>query len=253
MKKIINDLKIEYCDEGSGPTILFLHGWGSNKQSFNFLARKLKKEHRVVRMDLPGFGKSQIPPKNWFLDDYINLVKEFIEKLDLEIDTLIGHSFGGRIIIKGNSEKILQANRNVLIGAEGVKTNKNKIKTKFIKKISKIGKLILLIPPFIFWKGKIRRYFYSKIGSDYMNAGEMKQIYLNIIEEDLEIHAQKITTPTLLIWGQDDQITPISKGRKLSRLIENSKLKTIEDSGHFIHEDKPEEVLKSIKKFYENT
>ena len=126
MKIIINNLAIDYSDQGDGPIILFLHGWKDNSRTFDPLIPFLP-NFRIVRMDLPGFGNSETPDASWNLNDYIDLVKNFIKKLNLDINTLVCHSFGGRIIIKGLAEKNIEAEKTVLIGSAGVsQTNATK-------------------------------------------------------------------------------------------------------------------------------
>ena len=61
MECIIDKLKINYADEGQGDAVLILHGWGSNIEAFNYIANELKEKRRIIRVDMPGFGKSDIP------------------------------------------------------------------------------------------------------------------------------------------------------------------------------------------------
>jgi len=90
---------------------------------------------------------------------------------------------------------------------------------------------------------------YSFIGSDYLNTGALREIFLKIISEDLSASAKKITTPTLLIWGENDTETLLSDGKQLAGLIPNSKLKVISGTGHFVHKEKSQEVAKLVQEF----
>lgn len=247
MKLIINNLAIEYSDRGEGPVILFLHGWQDNLRTFDPLIRFLP-GFRVIRMDLPGFGNSETPATPWNLNDYTDLVKKFIAKLNLNIDVLIGHSFGGRIVIKGLATKNIKAKKAILIDSAGI-SQYNSTKNLFIRLIAKVGKILILVPPFIFWKGKIRRKFYEKINSDYLNTGILRDIFINIIREDLSAIAKKITTPALLIWGDKDTTTPLEDGKRLHNLIKKSQLEIIPQADHLPHHDNPEKVANLIKNF----
>src|ERR1043166_6772182 len=100
MKVIVKGIATEYRDEGSGPIILMLHGWGDSLHSFDMLAQRLDPDCRILRLDLPGFGQSETPRGAWTLADYAEFVKAFCEKIGLVPDFLVGHSMGGRIIIK---------------------------------------------------------------------------------------------------------------------------------------------------------
>ena len=247
MKIIVQNLAIKYEDEGSGPIMLFLHGWQDNLRTFDSLPF-LSFKRRIIRLDLPGFGGSEMPKEIWDLDNYIQFVADFIKKLNIQIDILVGHSFGGRIIIKGVAEKIFEVNKIIFIGSAGI-TKKRAVHNLILKILSKIAGLIMYIPPLIFWKEKLRKKVYNLIGSDYLSAGLLKETFLKIIAEDLSENAEKITVPSLLIWGKNDKETPIADAEKFSRLIPNSELKIISGAGHFVHKEKPQEVAKLIQEF----
>lgn len=248
MKIIVQNLAIEYLDEGVGQVLLFLHGWQDNFHTFDSLASFLSPTWRIIRLDLPGFGKSEVPQEAWDLDNYIQFVKDFIEKLDIQVYVLIGHSFGGRITIKGEATKNLQAQKIILIGSAGIAKNRT-FRNLTLKLLAKIGGLITYIPPLIFWREGLRKRMYSFIGSDYLNTGKLKETFLNIISEDLSASAKKITTPTLLIWGESDTETPLSDGKQLAGLIADSKLEVIRGAGHFVHKEKSQEVAKLVQEF----
>ncbi len=248
MKIIVQNLATEYQDDGVGKVILFLHGWRDNLHTFDALASFLSPTSRVIRLDLPGFGKSEMPKETWDLNDYVQFVKNFIQKLNIQVDTLVGHSFGGRIAIKGEATKNLRPHKIILIGSAGIAkscTFRNSILKVFVK----VGGLITYIPPLVFWREELRKKIYGFIGSDYLNAGALKETFLKIISEDLSASAKKITTPTLLIWGESDTETPVSLGKQLSQLIHNSELKVINGAGHFVYREKSQEVAKLIQEF----
>ncbi len=248
MKIIVQNLAVEYLDEGLGNVILFLHGWQDDLHTFDSVTPFLSQENRVIRLDLPGFGKSEMPKEPWELNRYIKFVSDFVKKLGLDVDVIIGHSFGGRIAIKGTAEKIFQPRRIVLLGSAGTAKRKT-FRNSILKIIAKIGKCITYIPPLIFWRNQLRKKIYRLIGSDYLDAGALQKTFLKIISEDLVTAAGKIIVPTLLIWGVDDTETPLSDGKKLSETIPDAELKIIKEAGHFAHKEKPEEVAELIKEF----
>jgi len=248
MKIIIQNLAIEYSDEGQGPVMLMIHGWGDSLHTFDKLIPALVAQRRIVRIDLPGFGKSETPKETWNLNNYVMCVKNFVEKMNLRVDTLVGHSLGGRIIIKGEAEGMLTARKNILIASAGV-AKRRTVRNVIVRIAAKIGKIVLYIPPFIFWRTKLRRKFYARIGSDYLDAGMLRETFLAIIKEDLSRSASKITLPSLLIWGREDTSTPLEEGRRMNDLIKGSILEIVEGAGHFVHQEKSEEVARLINHF----
>ena len=248
MKIIVQNLATEYQDDGAGNVILFLHGWQDNLHTFDALASLLSSAHHIIRLDLPGFGQTETPKEIWDLDDYVEFVNHFIQKLHIEVDAIVGHSFGGRIAIKGQATKKLRPRKIILICSAGV-AEKRTFRNAALKILVKAAGVITYIPPFIFWREVLRKKMYESIGSDYLNAGTLKETFLKIISEDLSSSAEKIIIPTLLIWGSNDTQTPLSEGKKLSYIIRGSELKILEKAGHFVHKEQPHVIAKLIQEF----
>jgi pimeloyl-ACP methyl ester carboxylesterase len=248
MKIIVDDLAVEYKDEGQGPVLLLLHGWMSSLKSFDALARQLSANARVIRFDLPGFGESEIPKTPWHIADYATFAAHVCTKLDIQPAAIIGHSLGGRVALKGFADGTFSLPKAVLIASAGVADRKT-LRNWSFKMIAKAGKAATAIPPFTLLRAKLRRKLYAAAKSDYASAGAMTQTFLNVIGENLAPIAPLVAVPTLLIWGDEDQTTPLDEGIRLQALMPNAKLDIIEGAGHFVHEEKPEEVAKLIKDF----
>ena len=248
MRCIVAGLAVEYEDIGTGKTVVMLHGWKDNLRTFDDVALRLSSSFRVIRIDLPGFGGSEPLSTDWKLDDYVGFVKDFLAKLNIRPDILVGHSFGGRIIIKGVAKKVLDAKKVVLISSAGIARRKT-LKNFVLAVLAKVGRIVTSIPPFSFWKQKIRRKLYETIGSDYFRAGALRGTFLNIVNEDLSEVAKDITVPLLIIWGSADDTTPLDEGRRLNQLVSGSRLQVIEEAGHFVHKERPKEVYELIRTF----
>lgn len=247
MKLIVDGIATEYSDMGKGPVLLLLHGWQDTKRTFDDLSKELR-GFRLISLDLPGFGGSELPKEDWRLDDYVQLVRDFVTKLRLEPKAIIGHSFGGRIAIKGVAAGVLKANRMVLIDSGGISRSQS-LRNVLLKVAAKIGGVITYVPPLIFFRQRLKTWLYKAIGSDYNDAGPLKKTFVNVVSEDLIRYAGKISTPTLIIWGSDDTETPLSDGRQFAQAIKGSKLHIIEGAGHFVHRQQPKQVASAIQEF----
>lgn len=249
MKIIIQNLAVEYRDEGAGGILLFLHGWQDNLHTFDALARSLARGRRIVRLDLPGFGRSQRPRDAWSTDDYALFLRDFCEKLGIRPDILAGHSFGGKIVIRAVGEGLLYPDKIVLIASSGV-TRRRTLRNALAKVASKIaGAVVSLVPPLAERRGRMRASASALLGSDWAGAGAMRETFAKVVAEDMSAVAAKIRIPTLLVWGADDTSTPAEDARKLARLIESSCLEIIPGAGHFVHQEKPQEVARMIQEF----
>lgn len=236
MYKNINGININYEQKGSGDLVVLLHGWGSNIKLFANLIDLLSQKYTVVAMDMPGFGMSEEPPSAWCVDDYVQFVVDFLADCDNKKITFLGHSFGGRVIIKLNSRTDLpfEIDRVILVDSAGIippKTNKKSFRTRYYK----AGKAILSTKLAQKIAPDALENFRKKMGSaDYAAASPlMRQVLVKVVNEDLEPLLPNIKCPTLLVWGVNDTATPLSDGEKMEKLIPDAGLVKLENAGHY--------------------
>ncbi|PIR05136.1 MAG: alpha/beta hydrolase [Candidatus Liptonbacteria bacterium CG11_big_fil_rev_8_21_14_0_20_35_14] len=244
MQKLINNQIISYFKKAgdSSPTLVFLHGWRSEGRVFTQIINNIPKK-TIYALDLPGFSVSQSFKDGATLGDYANLVNEFIKSENINEAILIGHSFGGRIAIKLASKNASWIKKIVLVDSAGLQEKNLK---KFIYKI-----IAKIVKPFFYIPGldSLRQTIYKKIGPDYLATPAMQKTFLNIINEDLEPLLKNINQETLIVWGQDDDITPISMAKTLKQNINNAKLEIIENAGHFCFIDQPQKFITILNNF----
>ncbi len=242
----LKGLDISYLKQGKGKdNLLFLHGWGCSKEIFQSQIEHTSKFMTVYAIDLPGFGQSDEPTEVWSIDDYTDLVIEFIDKMQIKKLSIIGHSFGGRVIIKLGSRKNLKfkIEKLVLIDAAGIKhykqpTLKQKVYKKVFPLIKKISPKLL---------NKIK----TKVGSsDYRNATPMmRDILVKTINEDLIELIPNIKVSTLIIWGEKDDAVPFEDAIYMNNHIKDSGIVKLENSGHFPFLDDPHLINKVLESF----
>lgn len=226
MEFINDNLKINYQKYGQGEEIIIIHGWGRSIKDFNSIAKVLSKKYKVYLIDLPGFGNSDEPEKPYELDDYINLIENFVQYQKITNPIIIGHSFGGRIGIRYAIKNKVQ--KMILISSAGIKRFSLKVKIKIIRY-------------------KIKKWFYRKFNkvsayeklvttsgsADYIASSDiMKKTLSNVISINQTKELNKITCEVLLIWGKDDQATPYKDALLMQRKIKNVGLVTL-NTGHF--------------------
>ena len=239
----INGLNINYIDEGTGPLLVMLHGWGSNIDLFAGVINFAKRGYHVVAMDMPGFGKSDEPKEPMSVEDFMNFVIDFIKTLypdDKEV-IFLGHSMGGRIIIKlasGINEGKLSPGftipKIVLTDSAGVIPVKTKAQLKrsrrykFYKNFITKSGLLKLDPKAL---DKLQKKFGS---ADYAAASPvMRKSLVMAVNEDMVPSMPSVTQPVLLIWGDKDTATPLSDGQKMEELMPEAGLAVIEGAGHY--------------------
>lgn len=232
MKILIKDININYEESGVGPPLIFLHGWGSNLHIFDKLKNQINEDYTVYQIDLPGFGESEINA-SYSIGEYAEFINEFCLKLGVAEPILIGHSFGGRVAIKYAS--MFDVKKLVLVCSPGITERFNITKWSKIK-IYKIAKKL---------KCNL------KIGSnDYKKAnGHLKDVLVKAVNLDLSEELKKIECSTLLIYGKKDRVVPLYIAKKISKLIPNSGLVIVENSGHFPFIDRFRYFIIILKSF----
>lgn len=240
---IVDDLDTAYTDRGSGPLLLFLHGWGADASSFNTLMEQFS-TCRCISLSFPGFGRSERPRTPWGVFEYAEFIRDFLAKLNIKPDIIIAHSFGGRVAVKGIGAGILNPKKLVLVASAGVA--QKSARTYLVGKVARVVKTITAIPPLSFLQKHLKRLAGSR---DYTNAGAMRETFVKVVNENLEKDAGKITTPTLLVWGEKDAETPLAEAHTLRERIRGSRLEIIPNTGHFVFQEQPSVVAEKIKSF----
>lgn len=230
---------------------MLMHGWGGSSKSLEGLQRQLAgMGFQVFNIDLPGFGESTLPKESLVLDDYVDFIRELIEKLNIYKPVLIGHSFGGKIALAFAIKYPGVASKLVLVAASGIYP-KNSVKKSFMYLVAKILGAPFKLPPLSLVKPMARRLFYKLIvgEQDYLKSAGLTETFKNIISEHLNDKLKLIQTDSLLIWGTNDSYTPLWQGEEMARLIKGSRLEVVQDATHSLPLTKPDLVAKIIYTF----
>lgn len=238
----IDDINVNYVVKGEGDNILLLHGWGSNIKLFDNMINHLSNSHKVYALDMPGFGESEEPKEAWDVDKYVDFVINFIESMNISTLSILGHSFGGRVIIKMVNRENLTFNvdKLILVDSAGIKPIMQNKKTfkgtmyKFLKSVVSIKFMKKIFPNAL-------NSLKCKFGSeDYRNATPiMRDTLVKVVNEDLKELLPNIKQSTLLIWGDKDEATPISDAHTMNELIQDSGIVTVENAGHYSFLENP--------------
>lgn len=246
MYTTINGQNIYFQKVGKGKNLILIHGWGADASTFWPVVDLLKDNLTLWLIDLPGFGRSELPKKQFSILDFAEIIAEFIKKNEIKKPTVLGHSYGGKIAIKLARTFPDLVDKLILEGSAGIRPEKNLLHF-LIFPFVKIAHFLL--PDIFHTRSKIRHKLYKKLESDYADAGKMKSIFLKTLKEDSISDLPKIQAEALLIWGEKDRAIPLRYGKKMYQLIKNSKLVIMEDTDHFPHLTWPERFAYYVKDF----
>ncbi len=248
MQVVVDSLLTTYDRKGKGKTVLLLHGWGDNSNTFTHLSAALDSQYEIVSLDLPGFGQTQTPPEVWDLDSYASFIKSFTDKLGIKhVYSIVGHSNGGALAIRGLAQGSLQADKLVLIAASGVRPVKT-LRRLALMVIAKVGKVAT------FWlpsqkRQSLRKKLYGVAGSDMLVAPNLQATFKKTVRQDVQADAKQLTQPTLLIYGAKDRAVPLQDGKRYLQLITHSHLEILPEAEHFVHHNQAAKVEALIKEF----
>ena len=262
----INEMQVHFRDEGKGFPIVLVHGTASSLHTWDAWTNELKKTNRVIRMDLPAFGITG-PNKNadYSIESYTTFLHSFVEKLNLEKFHLAGNSLGGNIPWNYAAEHPAKVEKLIIVDASGLPTNKEPPAIFKMAKTPVLRSLFLYVTPKMLITKNIKEVYadddkvtdelvtrYHKMA---LRAGN-RQAFIDRAKTDFKLDAKintdrlkSIQTPTLLIWGAKDLWIPLDNGKRMNRILVNSKLEVLENSGHVPMEENPKKSLELLKNF----
>ncbi|MFP5298064.1 MAG: alpha/beta fold hydrolase [Actinomycetota bacterium] len=220
-------------EAGEGQPVVVLHGWGGRIESMAPVLSCLQ-GFRVVAFDLPGFGESPVPAQPWGTPEYAGFVRGVLGDLGIDRAHFVGHSYGAKTSLYLAATVPDLVDRLVLQGSSGLRTPPS-LKARAKRWVSKGARSAGRLGP----AGRaLRAAVYKRIASkDYQEAGEMRPILVKVVNEDMEPYLSRIKSPTLLIWGSEDDAAPVMHARTMERLIPDAGLVLFEGAGHFAYLD----------------
>ena len=262
-------VKLYYYEEGKGPPLLLIHGFGASTYTWRHVAPELAKSYRVIAVDLKGFGQSDKPfDGRYSVYDQAELLAQLIEDKDLRDLTLVGHSFGGGVALllalEANQRLDGRITRLVLLDSIAYP---QQIPVFFrlldVPLVSQIG--VRMVPPSVQTRVALRIAYLddSKIDPEEVEiyaaplktaAGKHAIIHSarQIMPEGIAALSERYKTielPTLILWCDHDRIVPFEVGLKLRRTLPNSTLRLVEGCGHMPQEEQPASTLELVKDF----
>lgn len=251
----INGVKLHYTDSENRDArpVIIMHGWGCETATVRSISAALEDKRRVISVDLPGHGKSSEPPllpdgKPWGVYEYADTIEALADYLGLTAPALIGHSYGGRLAIIIGSRR--ETEKIVLVDAAGIKPKR---KLKWYWKVYSF-KFLKKIAPLLLGKRKAEKLIErrrNKSGSaDYRNASPMMRMVMSkSVNQDLRKHLPSIKAPTLLIWGEKDNATPLRDAKIMEKEIPDAGLVSFKNAGHYSFLDEPARFKAIIRTF----
>jgi abhydrolase domain-containing protein 6 len=255
----IDDHNIVYLEGGKGPTILLLHGYTGNKDNWIRFAPYLTKDYHVVIPDIPGYGESsKLEKASYDLSSQMSRLHKFTQTVGLKKFNIAGNSMGGffaGIYTVRYPDEILSLG---LFNAAGVKSLQNSMVMKMREKgenplllkegddFPRLMGILFVHPPSIPYPIKTMM-IRTALANRSLYEKEIKEITPDFFSLEKELPA--INAPTLILWGDRDQVLDVSSVPVFEKGLRNHQTVLIKDCGHLPMLEKPEETAEKYIDF----
>lgn len=264
----IGGRRVNYVDTGSGdgPPVVFVHGLSGQWQNWLENIPYAALDRRVVALDLPGFGRSEEPDEGITIPGYGRCVEALCERLGLGRVALVGNSMGGLVSAEVAIQFPERVDRVALVSAAGI-TSANVYRAP-VQTAGRIGSAMIAYTASrhrSMAKRPITRHLAvalvtrhpSKLKADLVYQGLMLGVGTPGFDDglracltyDFRDRLPEIACRTLIVWGENDAILPAHDAREFERLIPDSRMELMEDTGHMPQIERPQAFNELLSDF----
>lgn len=254
---------VHYRDEGHGEVMVMLHGAFSSLHTYDKWVERLSPYFRAVRMDLPGFGISESRLDHQYtIEMYVEFIKKFLDIMDIDKCHLVGSSLGGWISWEFTLKYPERVKSLVLLDSAGfldldaIPLPFKMARTPFVNRIIKyvVRKNVLeqFVKQVYYDESKVTEALINRYYDLFTREGN-PEAFLNLVNGKFKDNSKKlkyITTPTLIIWGEEDQWIPVKYAYQFHKSIAHSQLIVYEHVGHIPMEEVPDMTVEDILSFH---
>lgn len=253
-------------DTSGRPVLLMLHGFGGSLHSFDAWAAGLAATHRVIRIDLPGAGLTGADPSGDYSDERgIALLAELLTQRGVARATVLGHSMGGRLAWRFAAAKPERVDKLVLVAPDGFASPGFEYgKAPEVGVVAKmmtvaLPKVVLRMslapayaqPDTVMTDAVVTRYHDLMLAPGVRPAIIARMQQLNLLPPEPLLRS--IQAPTLLLWGEQDQMIPIANAQDYLKALPNAKLVALPGVGHVPQEEAAATGLAALQAFFATT
>jgi pimeloyl-ACP methyl ester carboxylesterase len=265
---------VGYRMGGAGPAILLIHGMAGSSRTWREVLPLLARDHTVIAPDLLGHGESAKPMGDYSLGAFASGLRDFLGVLDVDRVTVVGQSLGGGVAMQLAYQHPEICERLVLVGSGGLGRE-----VSWILRALTLPGADLLMPIFFpsFVRGlgnQVSRFLYRKgwraphLAETWraytsLTQTENREAFVRTLRAVIDAGGQSVSArdrlylaaglPTLIIWGDEDDIIPITHAYDAHEAIAHSRLEVFEGAGHFVHVEQPLRFAEVVVDFIRTT
>lgn len=266
----VNGLRLRYVKAGDGPVLVLLHTLRTQLDLFEKVVPELADDFTVYALDLPGHGYSDIPDAKYDAIFFTDAVEGFLEVLNLNEVMLAGVSIGGAIPLIVAARANPRVTRVVSINpydyARGHGMARSSVLAWLVvvtADIPVLGETVMRLRNFFIMKNVLEggvsdpRSIPPRLLKEMYLSGNRKghyRAFISLLRNAGSWQAAtkdyaRIRIPVLFLWGDKDWATPDERERD-RQLVQGAEMVTVEDAGHFMPLDRPDEVIRHLREFW---
>jgi len=258
----IEGMRVHYRDEGAGPPLVLLHGTASSLHTWDRWSAILAPHHRVVRLDLPGYGLTgPAPDHDYTAARHARVVTALLDQLGIARADVAGNSFGGRIALTLALAQPRRVRKLVLVDAAGLSGQQPPAIFRLMRTPILNQMLTVVTPRWVVKKNVLEVYGdpsrvdeslvdrYYDLTRAEGNRTALRDRLNGPPEPDLDGRLSELRAPVLLLWGERDRWIPQSFAERFRAGIAGAKLVTYPDAGHVPMEEVPEATATEAARF----
>jgi pimeloyl-ACP methyl ester carboxylesterase len=251
---------INTIDMGEGPAIVFVHGLSGSWPNWLEQLPVFAHDHRVIAMDLPGFGHSPMPREKITISAYARMLDELLEKLEVSAATVVGNSMGGFVSTELAIAFPQRVERLVLVSAAGISTYRHRDVERIEPYLRRLAPMVAV---YTGWTAARSDWIVRRRGLRNMTLGLVarhpgrlpaalaaeqlrgagKPGFMQALQANIDYPIKErlpqIACPTLIVWGAEDKVIPVADASVFEELIPNSRKVIFEDTGHVAMLERP--------------
>ena len=249
---------------GAGEPVVLLHGFGESTYSWRLVAPELASRYRVIAVDLNGFGYTERlrDPAGYTIDGQMRLVLGVLERLGIERAHFVGHSYGGGLTLWIAAHHPERLRSMALLDSTLPRYSATRrSRAANVRALTHVYLRTVAMRP-----GYLQKELRASYGDDALATPEVARAYLDRLRiegiDDAyygltaknglplpEVDLAAIRVPALLVWGRDDELTPVKNGERIAASLPDARLTVIPDCGHSPMEERPRELLAELLPF----
>jgi len=245
--------KIVFYEAGAGPNVILIHGLGADASSWMFNIAALSEKYHVLALDQIGFGRSSKPLVDYKIGTFVDFLREFMRVLGIPKTTLVGSSLGGWIAADFTARNPEMVEKLVLVGAAGIKPTGDPKPAVDLNPATLEGTRRVL-ESIVYDKRWVNDQMVQQAFEKRLRTSDgytIERVLAGVFagNQYLDDKLGSIHAPTLVVWGRNDELTPLSSGERFQKGIAGAKIVVFDQCGHIPQMEQAAEFNRTLLEF----